>query len=279
MSTKKRKLVSMRSAVIYGSLVLISFFCLFPVIWGIGTAFKTNAAINQQPPQWIPSPVITSNFGLVWGSMQGYLVNTLIVTIGTLIPVLLIAAHGGYAAARYEFKGKNTVLFGILAAGMIPGIAILIPLYMITAKLGLLNTYTGLIIIYTAWLVPNTLWLLRGFFQSIPQDLEEAALIDGCNAWSAFYRIVMPLTRPGLAAAGIMVFIYVWNEFIIALTLTTDNNMRMAAVGLYFYLTSYGIEWGKLMAAATIALVPVVVAFIILQKQFVEGLTSGATKG
>lgn len=262
----------------YGTLSLVALFCMFPLLWGITTSFKTEINVTRFPPQWIPDPVTISSYRQVWDSMRTYLFNSSVVVLGTLIPTLMIAAHGGYAAARYEFRGKDSLLFGILSTGMIPGIAILIPLYMVTAAVGFQNTYSGLVIIYTAWLVPTTLWLLRGFFQSIPVELEEAALIDGCSHLTAFYRITAPLSQPGLAAAAIVAFIFVWNEFIIALTLTTENVMRLTAVGLYFYITAYGIEWGKLMAAVTLAVVPILVAFILLQRRFVEGLTAGATK-
>ncbi|MCI0528762.1 MAG: carbohydrate ABC transporter permease, partial [Nitrospira sp.] len=144
---------------------------------------------------------------------------------------------------------------------------------------GLLDTYWALILVYTAWQIPTVLWLMRGFFEAIPRELEEAALIDGCSRFQAFYRIIWPLTRPGLAAAAVIVFVNIWNEFIIALTLTTSDDKRLIPVGLYYYIGAYGIEWGKLMAAVCIALLPIIVLFVFLQRSFIKGLSSGSIKG
>jgi multiple sugar transport system permease protein len=127
--------------------------------------------------------------------------------------------------------------------------------------------------------VPTMMWFLKGFFEAVPRELDEAALIDGCSRWTAFYRVILPLAKPGLAAAGLLTFIFVWNDFLIAFTLTISNSRRMLAVGLYQYISQYGVDWANLMAAVILALVPVVVLFIVLQKHFISGLTAGATKG
>jgi len=211
--------------------------------------------------------------------MPRYFLNSVLVGLATILLTLVVASHGAYAAARYEFPAKNFLLFLVLATVMIPGIAVLVPLYMIMSQVGLHDTYWSLILIYSAWQVPTVLWLMRGFFESIPRDLEEAALIDGCGPAQAFYRVIAPLTRPGLAASAVVVFVYVWNEFIIALTMTASDEMRLVPVGLYYYISAWGVEWGKLMAAVSVALLPAIILFVVLQRNFIQGLTSGATKG
>jgi len=211
--------------------------------------------------------------------MQQFYFNSIVLEICTILIVLFLSAHAGYAAARFEFRGKNLVLFIMLATVMIPGIVTLIPLYVISVRLGLHNTYRVLILVYSAWQIPTAVWLLRAFFENIPVELEEAAMIDGCSQWGAFYRVVLPLTQPGLAAAAIVVFVWVWNEFIIALNLTASDAVRPITVGLFFFVGENGILWGRMTAAATVALLPVIVLFAALQKRFIAGLTAGALKG
>ena len=266
---------------IYGVLVLTCAFAIFPIVWAVITSLKDSGSVMTYPPKWLPDPMVLDQYRLVvFGSnMPRYFLNSLLVAVATIVATLAIASHGGYSAARFNFPLKNLLLFIILATVMIPGIAVLVPLYMIATQIGLHDTYWALIIIYSASQVPMVLWLMKGFFESIPKELDEAALIDGCGPLQAFYRIIAPLTQPGLAAAAIVVFVYVWNEFIIAMTMTASDDMRLVPVGLYFYVSAFGVQWGQLMAAVCVALIPAIVLFILLQRWFIQGLTSGATKG
>ncbi len=267
--------------VVYGILIAASLFAIFPIVWAILTSLKQEATIFLYPPQWLPSPLTLENYihVLYNSNMPRYFLNSLWVVFMTILLTLTLSSHGGYAAARFSFTGKNTLLFIILLTVMIPGIVVLIPLYLLATRVGLLDTYWVLILVYTAWQIPAVLWLMRGFFETIPRELEEAALMDGCSRLGAFYRIIWPLTRPGLAAAAVIVFVNVWNEFILAATLTTSDDKRLIPVGLYYYIGAYGIEWGKLMAAVCIALLPIILLFIFLQRSFIKGLSSGSVKG
>lgn len=269
------------TALTYAALVLACAFALFPILWALVTSLKTPASVLAYPPRWIPQPVDLSNYVQVLSgsNLLRYFLNSTVVAVATIVLTLAVASHGAYAAARFQFPGKNLLLFVILATVMIPGIAILVPLYMLAAKLGGLDTYWVLILVYSASQAPTILWLMRGFFAGVPKELEEAAAIDGCSRWGAFYRVVWPLTRPGLLAAALVVLVYVWNEFIIALTLTAADDMRLLPVGLYYYISAFGVEWGKLMAAVMIAIAPIVILFVFFQRHFIQGLTSGANKG
>lgn len=265
----------------YGVLSVASLFAILPILWAVLTSIKEEGSILLFPPQWIPDPVTFENYSLVirGSNMPRYFLNSLLVTLATILVSLIVSSHGGYAAARFSFRGKNSLLFLILLTVMIPGIAVLVPLYLLATRVGLHDTYWVLILVYSAWQVPMVLWLMRGFFETIPRELDEAALLDGCSRLQAFYQVIWPLTRPGLAAAAVVVFVNVWNEFILALTLTASDHMRLIPVGLYSYIGAYGIEWGKLMAAVSIALLPVIIVFLFLQRSFIRGLSSGSIKG
>lgn len=261
-------------------LFLAMLFALAPILWGISTAFKDSAVAESFPPSWWPDEPTLDNFRRVFfGSNFGrYMLNSVIVSIATIAATLVVSAHAGYAAARWKFRGKNQVLFFILSMGVIPGICVLVPLYLLVSALGLYDTYFGLILVYTAWQTPTAVWVMRGFFESIPFELEEASYIDGCGRAEAFYRIVLPLAQPGMAAVAILVFVSVWNEFLIAYALTISDDRRLIQSGLYLYVTQSGIEWASLMAAAVTALLPPIVAFAMLQSRFIQGLTNGAVK-
>ncbi len=264
---------------VYVALVVASAFALFPILWGFSTSLKTTSNAMAFPPQWVPQPATLDNYALVMSSgLPRYFLNSVIISVLTVLFTVAVAALGGYAAARFSFPGKNPILLGILSTVMVPGVVILVPLYMIASAVGIINTYLVLILVFTAWQSPAILWLMRGFFESIPRDLEEAAQTDGCTPLGAFVRVILPLAQPGLAAAAILVFVYVWNEFIIALALTTSDDMRVLPVGLYFYVSAFGVQWGQLTAAITVAIVPVIAVFVALQRRFIQGLTSGASK-
>lgn len=265
----------------YIALSLASLFALVPIYWALNTAFKPEPKIVMYPPQWWPSPPTLEHFFnvLTQSPLPRNYLNSLLLAGGTILLVLILGAHAGYAAARFNFRGKNTMLFILLATVMVPGIVTLIPVYLMAVQLGLHDTKLILILVFAAWQTPTIVWLLRAFFENIPRELDEAALIDGCSRLGAFYRVVLPLSQPGLAAAAILVFVWVWNEFIIALNLTASDATRPLTVGLFFFVGESGIQWGKMAAAASVALIPVVIFFAILQRRFIQGLTAGATKG
>jgi multiple sugar transport system permease protein len=271
----------MRSIRNYVLLTGVAAISIGPLLWALSTALKARTDVEIYPPHWIPLPPTLANFRsvLLETSVLDQFLNSTFVGIAAALISVLIAAHAAYALVRFTFPGKNGLAFTILMTSMVPEICILVPLYYFASSTGVYDTYGFLILVYAATQVPTMMWFLKGFFEAVPRELDEAALIDGCSRWTAFYRVILPLAKPGLAAAGLLTFIFVWNDFLIAFTLTISNSRRMLAVGLYQYISQYGVDWANLMAAVILALVPVVVLFIVLQKHFISGLTAGATKG
>jgi len=253
-----------------------------PIVWGLLTSLKTQNNIAIYPPQWFPAPLTLEHYRvlLVDKGVVRFFINSLILSVGTILLSLAVAAPAAYAAARFRFRGKHTILLAILATSMIPGISILVPIYLLAVKVKLLNNYPFLILVYGAWLVPQAVWFIKGFIEVIPRDMEEAALLDGCSTLGAFVRVVLPLIQPGLAAVAILIFVFVWNDFLIGVTLTTQEEMRPVQVGLVRFLQdTLGVWWGQFMAFTMLAVAPILLAFFVLQKRFIAGLSSGGIKG
>lgn len=268
-------------AVTYIALILASLISMFPVLWAITTALKTDGEVNSFPPTMFPSKLNLGNFSAVifQSDFPKYLLNSVIVTVICILVATLIAAHAAYALTNFRIRYKKQMMFIILMTSMVPPVAMLVPLYMLSVKLGLYDTRFLLILIYTAWRVPVLAWILRGFFEKLPKELMEAGIIDGCSQAMVFYRIILPISKPGIVSAALLSAVYVWNDFLVSSTFTTKNELRMLSIGLYNYISQYGIQWGKLMAAVTISIVPIVILFVLLQRHFVEGMAAGAVKG
>ena len=268
-------------AVTYIALILASLISMFPVLWAITTALKTDGEVNSFPPTLLPGKLNLGNFSAVFfqSDFPKYLLNSVIVTVICILVATLIAAHAAYALTNFRIRYKKQMMFIILMTSMVPPVAMLVPLYMLSVKLGLYDTRFLLILIYTAWRVPVLAWILRGFFEKLPKELMEAGIIDGCSQAMVFYRIILPISKPGIVSAALLSAVYVWNDFLVSSTFTTKNELRMLSIGLYNYISQYGIQWGKLMSAVTISIVPIVILFVLLQRHFVEGMAAGAVKG
>lgn len=269
------------SGLTYAGLVVGAAFALLPILWGISTSLKSVVDVNAFPSEWIPETVTFANWNtaVFSGRYSNYFVNTIIVVACTLVVSLGLAAHAAHATVRHSFRGRAIVLNLMWATVMIPGIAIIVPLYSLAVHVGIYDTLGVLVLVYSAWLVPTLIWLLRGFVANIPNELEEAARVDGCSRLGAFYRITLPLLRPGLLAGGVLVFIHIWNEFLVGYSLVLGDEHRLIQVGVYFFVTENGVAWGPLTAAAMASVVPVVLCYAFLQRSFIQGLTSGAVKG
>lgn len=208
-----------------------------------------------------------------------YFRNSLIISVTSTVIALAVGMAGGYAFARYRFRGKSAIFLGFMLTRTVPGIALSLPLFFVYAKIGIIDTHFGLILAYVALNVPFTVWLIDGFFRQVPRDLAEAAQIDGCTRWQAFWQVEFPLARSGIASAGIFAFLISWNEFALASQLTRSTNSKTLPVGLLDYTAEFTIDWRGMCALAVVMIIPALTLTFIVQKHLVSGLTSGAVKG
>ena len=216
---------------------------------------------------------------LFQSSFPRYLFNSILVTVICILVAIIVASHAAYAVTNFRIRFRNQIMFLILMTSMIPPVVMLVPLYMLSVKIGLYDTHFLLILIYTAWRIPVLTWILRGFFEKLPKEIIEAGTLDGCSKPMIFYRLILPISKPGIVAAALLSAVYVWNDFLVSSTFTSKDSLRMLSVGLYQYITQYGIQWGNLMAAVIISIIPMVILFVLLQRHFVEGMAAGAVKG
>jgi ABC-type glycerol-3-phosphate transport system permease component len=266
---------------LYGFLSFLLFFVLFPFMQMLSTSLKRPDELFTIPPRWIPKHISFENFAqaLKYKQFIGYFMNSLIVSIVTCILVIVISVLATYGFTRLEFRGRRFLLTMILFSQMFCISAIIIPLYKIMGSLGLLNSFPGLIIAYLAFTVPVAIWLLRGFLLHLPADMEEAAMIDGASQIQAFFRVVLPLLRPGIGATAAYVFFLTWQEFLFALVFMTEQKLRTLPVGIMDFKGQYETNWGTMMAASVLISIPVFLLFTLIQRQLIAGLTEGATKG
>lgn len=263
-------------------LILSSLFAVVPILWAVLTSLKTPQEVALYPPTILPQKLTFENYmGAVInnGTFLHYLFNTAVIVVIATGICLTFSAHAAYAVARFRFRGSGIMLFAMFSTIMIPGVAVVIPLYLLSVKTGIYDTIIVLILVYSAWLTPTLVWLLRGFVIGIPVELEEAARIDGHSRLSAFYRVTFPLLRSGLLAGSVLIFANIWNEFLLGYSLVQSETARVVQVGIYANLTEVGVQWGRLTAASVAAMLPVLIMYAFLQKSFVQGLSAGAVKG
>lgn len=261
---------------VIGALVMVT-----PFVYMVSTSFKAQAYVLTIPPQFIPHPATTTNYSDAWGSQDfsRYFLNSLLVAIASTAISLLLSSMMAYAFARFDFAGRE-LLFGILLLGlMVPAIMLIIPQFILAKYLGLLDSLTGLIAFYVAGSLSLNTFLLRGFFQSIPAELDQAMEVDGAGPWVRYYRLVLPLAKPALATATIFTFLASWDEFPWALTIINTPEKRTLPLAIQLFQGQNATQWGLVFAASLIAIVPVIVVFLVFQRYFVQGLTSGAVKG
>lgn len=264
----------------YLPVITLLVFTLFPLYWTINTAFKKEGDIIKRPLHYIPASPTIENFVSAWTNVgfATYFKNSLIVGVSTVVVVLLISTISGYALSRYRFKGKRGFLLMLLCTQFIPRSMLIIPLFIIFKHLGLISNPLSLIITYAAVEIPFTTVLMTGFISNVPKELEEAAMIDGCNRLQTIRHVVFPLLIPGIVATSVFTFIYTWNEFLLALMLTNQQDRFTLPVGLSYMMGEFNINYGALAAGSVIALIPAVILFSIAQKYLVNGM-GGAVKG
>lgn len=260
--------------------VLFVIVMAFPVYWVLNTAFKPASEVLSFTPSFLPEHPTLDNFRSAIKA-PFFLVdlrNGLIITTMAVAGAIVVGFLAALAIARFRFYGRRALIMVILGVQLVPLLALLIPLYLMLNRANLTNSLVGVTITYLVLILPYTVWTLRGFISAVPRELDEAALVDGCSRWQTFYRIILPLTGPGLVATSIYGFIQAWNEFIIINTLNNPETQNLMA-WLLQNQTNRGTAWGPLMAGALITSLPVVVFFLIIQRNIAVGLTAGAVKG
>ena len=280
-SRNKSKLVLTDKWLIYSIIFIYIFITLVPLMWIFSTSLKSNDVAVSLPPKILPSDPTIENyiFVITEPRLLHSLINSLLVSLGSTGISVLISALGGYAFARFKFRGKDILLSIVLGLFMIPVIINIIPLYLMLSQVGLLNSIFTLMITFQILIIPLNIFLLKNYFETIPYELEEAALVDGCSRFGILRRIIIPLSTPGLAIASVLAFRFSWNEFLLPIVLSNRPDSLVFQVALYQFISIYRIEWGYLTAGINIALIPIVVLMLLFQKQLIQGLTAGSLKG
>ena len=271
----------LQTAVAYTFLGLLLLLVLFPFYWMTVTSFKTEDQMRSLVSMFWPSPFVVENYTqlLTKTDFAIWFRNSAFVAVSSTLVATAIGTLGAYALARLRFLGRAFLSSATLITYLVPPSILFIPLYAQIRTMGLADSLAGLIAAYPSFTVPFVTWLLMGYFGSIPEELEEAAMIDGATRFGAFRRIILPLAAPGVLAAGLFAFTQAWNEFLYALVFISDVKQRTLPVGLSTFITGDVYGWGYLMAGAVLTTVPVIAAYIYLQKYMVEGLTAGSVKG
>ena len=280
MSTTKKKKRPISYYLVNGGITSLALFAVLPLVWTFYTSLRTNVAIQKFPTQVSFSDLSFAAYRGVWRDTNFPMLikNSLSVSSMTVVISLSLGTLAGYALSRSKFRGRQGVLLTYLVIRLVPGVLLLVPMYIFMNTLGLLDSFFGLTLAYTTFTLPATLWLMKGFFDSLPPDLENAARIDGCSRMGAMWRISIPLVLPGLAATGTLTAITAWNDVLFAIMLTSSDETRTWPVGLREMIGEFQLPWESLTAAAMLSLLPVVIGFALVGRKMVAGITAGSLK-
>ena len=263
--------------------VIILFVLLFPIFWTFITSLKTEAEIFQIPPTWYPHVLNTKSYAaqIETGDFNMFrsFANSFIISASAMCISVVLAVPASYAIARYRFKGRLPIMLGFLVTQMLPVSVLLTPMFIIFKNMHVYNTWGAAILADATIGIPFSVLILKNYFASIPKALEEAAYIDGCTRMSAFFRILIPVTKPGIMVCAIFSFLYAWGDLAYGMTFILDQEKRPITAGIFNFMGQYGTKWSYLTAFAIVAIIPVALIFIFMQKYIVSGMTSGAVKG
>jgi multiple sugar transport system permease protein len=265
----------------YGALAVAALFTFFPIYWMLATSLRPNSEVFAFPPALIPQTFTLEHYAnfIRNPDLLRYLGNSLLIASVTAVSSLLISTYAAYAFSKFRFTGRRSLMFLVLSAQMFPQALLLITLYLMFAQLRLLNTYLVLVLSFTTFTLPLCIWMLKGYFDQIPNDLIEAAKVDGANQLQIIHRVLLPITLPALVATGLFAFMRGWNDFIYALTLVGKDKQTLPPGLVLTYMGEFQSQWADMMAASLLVSLPLVIGFIIFQRHIVSGLTAGAVKG
>jgi N,N'-diacetylchitobiose transport system permease protein len=261
--------------------VLVLLVTVFPIYWMVATGFKRGPDILSFEPRWLPIPGTLENYrsAVAKPHFLQDVRNSLVVVAATVLIALALAFLAALAAGRFRFRGRAALIVMLIVVQMVPLEALIIPIYLMLDRAGQTDRLAGIIVTYLTFVLPFSIWTLRGFIVNIPEELEEAAMVDGCTRAGAFRRILFPLVAPGLVATAVFSFILVWNDYLIAYVLLRSPEKQTLGIWLASFTTNHGTEWGGVMAGSTLFAIPAVVFFLLVQRRVVTGLTAGAVKG
>jgi ABC-type glycerol-3-phosphate transport system permease component len=254
---------------------------LAPFAWMAISSVTSTRELYSVPPHWLPhAPTLDHYRTVLWASnIPRYFLNSVVISLGSTAIALVLAVFASYGFARFRFRGRRAAQAFVLVGQLLPTAAIVVPLFVILQTLGLVNTYLGLILVYTILTLPLAVWMLTSYFRAIPVELEEAAIMDGASRLAILFRITLPLSLPGIVAVVVYAFVTTWNEFIFALVFAQDASVKTLPIGIAEFMGEFTTDWGAVMAASLIMTLPIVIAFLLLQRLFVGGLAAGAIKG
>ncbi|WP_026701209.1 carbohydrate ABC transporter permease [Salibacterium aidingense] len=277
-----RKMKIVLKILTYLTLVLFTLFCLFPFIWMALTALRPREEIRStNPTLWIENPTLENITNVLTNTpFLTFFQNSVIVAFSATFLSIVVSIFSGYTLSRFmKYSGVKLVSFTMLLSQMVPPVLLLIPLYVIMNQYGILNTHLSLIVAYTTFTIPLCSFMLTSFFASIPTDLEEAAEMDGCSKIATIIRIVLPISIPGVIATGLYAFVNAWNEFMFGYVFINDSELTTLTPGIMLFQGIYGTDWGSIMSASVLSVLPVLVVFVYIQRYLIEGMAAGAVKG
>jgi ABC-type glycerol-3-phosphate transport system permease component len=269
-----------KAGLIYVTLIALAFAFLLPLLWVLGLSLKTRPQVFSDPPLFLWWPTLENYYDvLTRANFLKAFANTLIVSACAVGLSLGVGVPAAYAFARFPFKGSGFMFFTLLVMRMLPPIAVLVPMYVLFSKIGLTTTHLSVVLAYSTFALPLVVWIMRGFFEDLPAELEESAWIDGASRFTAFWRVVLPLARPGMVAASILCLQLAWNDFLFAAVLTNNATQTLPVLMAGFSGGDSGVDWGGMTASGMLVILPVVLFSFAAQRHLVTGLSTGAVKG
>ena len=279
MLTRKRRRRYAKIAVLAG-LCAGAAFAGLPVLWMLSTSFKTNGEVFQVPPRLVTDSFSFDAYAKILGdeAQLRFFINSYIVALSVTVLTLFVAILAAYGFSRYNFPLKRSINAVIVTVQAVPPITLVIPYFGLVVGLGLYNTYAGLILTHMVFTLPYAIIMMTAYFNTLPRELDESVKVDGASSWTALWRILVPISVPGLVAVGVYTFMISWNEYLFALTLTRTDDMRTVPIGIQLLMGQHSYEWNQMMAMSILGSIPVLVLFLLFQRRFIGGLTSGAVK-